>query len=186
MGTHARGRALPSLLLAAAGFAAAVGVAAPARANFGTFDLQLGATQVTEQTGQGEQTAYRPSMRFSLGLRLVGPLQLGGYVHSHARALPWKDGATGGGALVALRPKLPGIPLRLLLEGSAGRAWLPVAEGAAGGWATAVAAGLGWDLGRVVGLEARAMHTWLHRMSGPTPVDAAAWTFSGGLSLRFF
>lgn len=167
-----------SALLAALLFLGVMG--APARAQALSFDLQLGSTRL-EQPGGAD---WLPSLRASLGFGMLGPLELGAYVHLHAQSWSFGHRASGGGALLALRPSLPGIPLRLLLEGSVGRAILPVDQRTARAWATAVAGGLAVDLHSTFALEARATRSWHHRVQDAPVGDA--WTFSLGFTIRLF
>jgi hypothetical protein len=174
---HRSAASLPPLLATLLCVGALV-VLAPGRASAFTLDLQYGGTRLSH-AGDGD---WLSSLRVSGGVALAGPLEIGGYLHIHGRSFPLMDTGTGGGALVALRPRLPGVPLRLLLEGSAGRARIPVVQGQVNGWATALAVGLGVHLSEAVSFEARVMHTWHHRARALSD----AWTFSGGFSFRLF
>ncbi|MEM9067708.1 MAG: hypothetical protein AAGE52_04355 [Myxococcota bacterium] len=151
-----------------------------AAADVGTFNLQTGATQL-DVVGE---TKWRPTLRADFAFDVWGPLQAGAFAQVMASGLPLRSPRLGGGLLVALRPEIPVVRLRPLLEASAGRMQIAIGSGEReSAWVTSVAAGLGIGLAPNTFLEARVTHSWLHQLPTNTRLENRTWLVSVGIGV---
>lgn len=145
-------------------------------------DAQVGA-HLTRQLGD---MSARPATRLQLAIEAAGPLEVGVYMQAVARDLPLKSPLFGGGLVLAVRPVIPGTPLRPLLQGSAGYAALPGDQMRAYGTLdVAVVAGLAVEVSDVVALEVRAGHHWLLGLPDAATLHHRHWSASAGLSFSW-
>ncbi|HJK89790.1 MAG TPA: hypothetical protein RMH85_16240 [Polyangiaceae bacterium LLY-WYZ-15_(1-7)] len=167
-------RRLPALLALALTFAAP----ALAEADTGTLSVQLGATGLDQA-----DRSWHPTLRTDFAFDLVGPLQAGGYMQIMAAEVPLKSPGLGGGVLLALRPEIPVVHLRPLLELSGGRTQLTLAQNHKEvAWVTAAAVGLGVPIAQGAFFEARVTHQWFHQLPEDSALASRSWVVTGGLS----
>lgn len=176
---------LPLTRLACLALVAAAALAAPSTGEAqrrARLDAQVG-VHVTEAAGERH---VRPATRLHLAVEAAGPLEVGVYLQSVARELPLKSPHFGGGIAFALRPEIPVVRLRPLLQASAGYAALPGDQASSYGTLDlAVTAGFGVVLTDVVALEVRGAHHWLLGLPDMATLQHRHWSASAGLSFTW-
>lgn len=164
---------------------AAAVLATPARGEAqrrARLDAQLGA----HLTHRAEDRTVRPATRLQLSVEAAGPVEVGVYVQAVARELPLKAPLFGGGLSLAVRPLIPGTPLRPLLQASAGYAAMPGDQMRSYGTLdVAVVGGVAVEVSEVVALEVRAGHHWLLGLPDAATLRHRHWSASAGLSFSW-
>ena len=131
-------------------------------------DAQVGVEVSRDDAGEAQ---VRPATRLQLAVEAAGPLEVGVYFQSVARALPLRSPVFGGGLAFALRPTIESLRLRPLLQASAGYAALPDEQQSYGALDLALTGGLAVDINPVFAIEVRGSHHWL--LGIPRRRDAA-------------
>ncbi len=146
-------------LLAFAVALSALTFAAPAEADLVQIGARVGATSFVSPSGR----SVRPHLRVDASVRAAGPFLVGAYLDVNGEAFPLKTPHFGGGLQLVLRPKLPGLPIRPMLEASGGAMRVPtdVQDTPSSAFVATLAGGVAIDLSRRVSLEGRLAHSWL-------------------------
>lgn len=159
---------------------AAVTVPATVLADTGELAVDLGATRVVN----AGEVGWQPTLRTDFAFDVVGPLQAGMYGQLVGTEVPLQNPGIGGGLTLAVRPQLPIVRLRPVIEFSGGRQRLRVPQpDEERVWVTTAAVGLGIVASNIVTLEGRLSHTWLHGLES-ADLDDRAWQVTFGLRFR--
>ncbi|MBX3245577.1 MAG: hypothetical protein KF901_00160 [Myxococcales bacterium] len=159
---------------------AALALPATVLADTGELAVDLGATRVL----RAGDVSWQPTLRTDFAFDIVGPLQAGMYGQLVGAELPMQSPGIGGGLTLAVRPELPIIRLRPVIELSGGRQRLRLPQADEERvWVTTAAVGLGVVASDLVTLEGRVSHTWLHGLES-TDLDDRAWQVMVGLRFR--
>ena len=151
-----------------------------ARADTGHVGLKGGAMSVAG----ANRTGWHPYARTELGVRLIGPLELGGYVQMGTLGLPATMPSFGGGPFLQLRPQRSLFGLVPHAEVAGSRVALPTAGGRVRAWGVSVGGGLGYEVGGGVALEGRLRHQWYFGLPKGGSVRRDGWTVTAGVTYR--
>jgi len=154
--------------------------AAPAAADTGHVGLVAGAMSIDE----ANQTEWRPYVRTEVGIRVWGPFEVGGHVQLGALGFPAELASFGGGIFVHLRPDVALFGFVPHIEVAGSRVTLPTSSGRVDSWELRAGAGLGYELGVGLVIEARLHHHWYFDLPEEGDVGVDGWTLTGGLTYR--
>jgi len=133
---------------------------------------------------EANQTGWRPYVRTEVGLRLFGPLELGGQIQMSALDFPARMPSFGGGVFLELRPDVALFGFVPSLRVGGGRVTLPTEGGRVDAWELNAGGGLGYELGVGIILEARVAHHWYLDLPAEGNVGVDGWTIGAGITYR--
>jgi hypothetical protein len=151
-----------------------------AQADAGHVSLSAGTATLDRSDG----TAWLPHLYTAVGFRLAGPLELGGHLSATAIAFPAEMLSFGGGLFVQLRPEEPFYGLVPFVKISGSRVTLPTEVDRYDAWGLSAGAGLGYELGANVVIQAEVHHHFYLDLPAQSGVRVDGWVFDLGVAFR--